>query len=76
MHDLVRDGTAGIEPNAVSYTSLITAAKMDGGPKSVATAENLFRQVPLAQRNGRMYTAMIGAFTRFARAHARTHVST
>lgn len=58
---------AGLQPNAVSYTALITAAKVDGNPKSVVLAEELFYQLPPNQRNGRMYTAMIGALARVGR---------
>jgi pentatricopeptide repeat protein len=58
---------AGVQPNAVSYTSLITAAKVDGDPKSVALAEELFYELEPAQRNGRMYTALIGALARVGR---------
>jgi len=58
---------AGVEPNAVSYTALITAAKVDGEPKSVALAEEMFARLAPEQRNGRMYTAMIGAYARVGR---------
>jgi len=60
---------AGVQPNVVSYTALITAAKNDGSTQSVALAESLFYQLAPEARNGRMYTAMIGALATVGRGH-------
>lgn len=61
-------GMTGLTQDADSYyTALITAAKVDGEAKSVALAEQMFLRLPFDQRNGRMYTAMIGAYSRVGR---------
>ena len=52
---------------AILQTALISAAKADGEASSVALAEQMFLRVAPHQRNGRMYTAMIGAFSRVGR---------
>mmetsp|Transcript_36864 Transcript_36864/g.83129 ORF Transcript_36864/g.83129 Transcript_36864/m.83129 type:complete len:375 (-) Transcript_36864:33-1157(-) len=58
---------AEIEPNTVSYTALINAAKLEGSPKAVNMAQELFLEMDQKQRNERTYTAMIGAFARVGR---------
>ena len=43
----------GIEPNAISYTSLINAAKLDGSPRAVQLGYEVFLEMPAAVRNMR-----------------------
>jgi hypothetical protein len=45
--------STGIQPNAVSYTSLINAAKLDGSPRAVELGYQVYLEMPPKARNVR-----------------------
>ena len=57
--ELMKD--AKVQPNTVTYTSLINAARHQGTHEAVTVALALFRKMPAISRNHQTYTVMMHA---------------
>lgn len=61
--DLMRG--VNVQPNTVTYTSLINAARHEGSHQAVTVALALFRKMPAISRNHQTYTVMMHALVRY-----------
>ena len=57
---------SNVQPNTVTYTSLINAARHEGTHEAVTVALALFRKMPAISRNHQTYTVMMHALVRCA----------
>ena len=60
-------GEVNVQPNTVTYTSLINVARHEGSHQAVTVALALFRKMPAISRNHQTYTVMMHALTRVGR---------